>query len=359
MLRKACRQISFETPDNNTPEGVFRFDVPVPDVPAQGALVKVICAGVCYRRRTSAELNTPPPSPSIKGIRDTALFPGYEVAGFVDQLGPDVPTELQLGIGDRVVVYPYEDLPSANEGYADYISVPDARYLVKVPEKVPMHVAAMLPSGALWAVNAVQSVLNLMERFVADKRRCNVLVVGTGGLALWTIRIAKHYLANKMNQVKVTIAALQDDALGIAEELEKWNVISWSEDVYESYLIDRTKNACGGLVDIALDFGATYRSLGRIMKCIQPNGVILVGAECHESLSRKMKANFPETQVELRPISLGNLDQLRELIYMVAEGKILAPPCNIFPVDNACDALQSLSQSTIKGRAVLQFEHVE
>lgn len=94
--------------------------------------------------------------------------------------------------------------------YADYISVPDAKYLVKVPDNVPFHVAAVLPSGALWAVNAIQSVLNLMGNFVGgDKRPCNVLVVGTGGLALWTIRIATHYLADKMNQVKITVASLQ------------------------------------------------------------------------------------------------------------------------------------------------------
>ena len=39
--------------------------------------------------------------------------------------------------------------------YAEFISVPDIKYLVIIPDNVPMPVAAMLPTGALWAMNAV------------------------------------------------------------------------------------------------------------------------------------------------------------------------------------------------------------
>lgn len=40
MLR-TCRQVSFEAPECNPAESVFCFEVPVPDVPSQGALIKV------------------------------------------------------------------------------------------------------------------------------------------------------------------------------------------------------------------------------------------------------------------------------------------------------------------------------
>lgn len=46
-------------------------------------------------------------------------------------------------------------------------------------------------------------------------------------------------------------------------------VVQWSEDLYETQLIERTKDACGGEVDIVIDFGSTSRSLNRSLQCLQ------------------------------------------------------------------------------------------
>nr|CAD7568402.1 unnamed protein product [Timema californicum] len=46
----------------------------------------------------------------------------------------------------------------AGEGYAEYIIVPDLQFLVKLPDSIPLSVAAMLPTGALLAMNTVSSV---------------------------------------------------------------------------------------------------------------------------------------------------------------------------------------------------------
>lgn len=46
------------------------------------------------------------------------------------------------------------------------------------------------------------------------------------------------------------------------------NVVRWSEDLYEEQLVERTKDACGGLVDIVIDFSANSRSIRRGLKCL-------------------------------------------------------------------------------------------
>jgi hypothetical protein len=46
------------------------------------------------------------------------------------------------------------------------------------------------------------------------------------------------------------------------------NVVQWNEDLYEKQLIERTKDACQGTVDIVIDFGTTSRSLHRSLQCL-------------------------------------------------------------------------------------------
>ena len=46
------------------------------------------------------------------------------------------------------------------------------------------------------------------------------------------------------------------------------NIVQWSEDCYESQLIERTINACEGNVDIVIDFAANPRSMNRSLKCL-------------------------------------------------------------------------------------------
>jgi hypothetical protein len=51
--------------------------------------------------------------------------------------------------------------------YAEYMTVPELKFLVKVPDTMPLSVAAMLPTGALWAMNTIQEarehILKILE----------------------------------------------------------------------------------------------------------------------------------------------------------------------------------------------------
>lgn len=84
----------------------------------------------------------------------------------------------------------------------------------------------MLPSGALLAKSAVVTahghVVNLLKERAAD-HIVRILIVGTGGLALWALRIAEHCFGTPEyeERVKITVAALKDEGyLLAAEELK-------------------------------------------------------------------------------------------------------------------------------------------
>lgn len=170
-MNKLCRQLSIESPSVTGRDCVFSFDVPVPDVPAHGARIRVVCAGACYHPRRSpsltsltsvssgsslaADISVESDYPVFiphHGVRDAALFPGYEVAGVIESFGTEVPEDRELAVGDRVILYPYDGIPN---GYVEYLVVHDLKYLIKLPDNMSLSVGAMLPAGALLAMNTV------------------------------------------------------------------------------------------------------------------------------------------------------------------------------------------------------------
>lgn len=231
-MNKLCRQVSIESPAGASRDCVFNFEVPVPEVPPNGARIRVVCAGACYRLR-----NRSPSASSISsvqstedsyysgnhGIRDGALFPGYEVSGIIDALGSKVQPSDDIAVNKRVILYPYDGIP---HGYAEYIVVHDLSYLIPIPDNLPLGVAAMLPTGALLAKSAVftahKYVTELLKERPADQI-CRILIVGTGGLALWAIRIAEHHFKSPehKNRVQITVASLKDDGFKLANELQR------------------------------------------------------------------------------------------------------------------------------------------
>lgn len=234
-MNQLCRQVSIESPGISAKDCVFNFEVPVPDVPLRGARIKVVCAGACYRMQRSTSISSISSnssqsadegaaysSPAHHGIRDGALFPGYEVAGVVDAIGVDIDDDGSIKVGQRVVLYPFDDVP---HGYAEYMVVPEMKYLVPIPDNLSLSVAAMLPTGALLAKSAViKAHKYVSELLMANPNRvCKLLIVGTGGLALWAIRIAYFHFhaADCKPNVHVTVASLKDEGFKLAKELHK------------------------------------------------------------------------------------------------------------------------------------------
>ncbi|XP_011138758.1 uncharacterized protein LOC105182773 isoform X1 [Harpegnathos saltator] len=380
-MNKLCRQLSIESPSvTGSRECVFSFDVPVPDVPAHGARIRVMCAGACYHPRRSPSLNSLtsvssasslvtdmslesdyPVSLPHHGVRDAALFPGYEVAGVIESFGTEVSEDCELAVGDRVILYPYDGIPN---GYVEYLVVHDLKYLIKIPDSMSLSVAAMLPAGALLAMNTVFAAHEHVQALLkerGEKSVCKILIVGTGGLALWALRIASYHFSNMRDRVTTTVASLKDDGLQIAQEFQRRhvgyrvNVVQWSEDLYEKQLIERTMDACQGQVDVVIDFGTTSRNLHRSMQCLSKGGVVFVIKEVADRLLPKFSRRAEEKQQSIKPVEPGTLEQLRELVQLVGSGEIEPPPHTVYPAEEALDVVHKLCHSEIQGRAILRF----
>ncbi|XP_046810619.1 zinc-type alcohol dehydrogenase-like protein C1773.06c isoform X2 [Lucilia cuprina] len=381
-MNKLCRQVSIESPGPQVKNCVFNFFVPIEDTPPCGARIKIVCAGACYRRRdrsasitsmssVSSDLSDycPPPassSPAHAGVREGSFFPGYEVAGVIESLGSEVTDKNNMGlkIGQRVIVYPFEEAPT---GYAELMAVPELKYIVPIPDSLPMPVAAMLPTGALLAMNAVFKAHEIVTQTLKNKsaddpnKKCKILIVGTGGLALWAVRLAAYHFANTGvdSSIELTVASLRDEGFRLATEIKNVSVVQWNECLYEPQLIERTKDLCGGPVDIVIDFGTTSRSLHRSMHCLNKGGVVLISEDVAEKLMPKFSRLSIENNQQIIPISSGSVEQLRTLVEIVADKKIEPPPHSVFPCEQAAEVIQKLCSSEIPGRAILRFHDIE
>lgn len=103
---------------------------------------------------------------------------------------------------------------------------------------------------------------------------------------------------------------------------DRVNVVQWSEDLYEKQLIERTIDACGGLVDIVIDFGTTSRSLHRSLQCLGKGGVVLVSEEVGEKLLPKFSSLAERREQKIRAVANGSVDQLKELVELVASNEV-------------------------------------
>ena len=107
--------------------------------------------------------------------------------------------------------------------YAEFIIVHELKYLVKIPDSVPLPVAAMLPTGALLAMNTVFNAHQYVESILRQRGEdgvCKILIVGTGGLALWAMRIASHHFKDTKMRVQLTVASLKDEGFLMAKEFK-------------------------------------------------------------------------------------------------------------------------------------------
>jgi hypothetical protein len=85
-----------------------------------------------------------------------------------------------------------------------------------------LSIAAMLPTGALLAMSSILSAHKIIDNL--SKKRGNdlpikLLIVGTGGLALWAVRIAAQHFYNKdsKHKIEITVASLRDEGLEMAK----------------------------------------------------------------------------------------------------------------------------------------------
>ena len=159
------------------PEALHVVELPDPQAGPGEVRIRVHAAAV---NPTDTGLRSGARAASLKDV-PSPYVPGMDVAGVVDQIGPQTATDLRLGDHVMAIVLPH----GPHGGYSELIAVP-AESVVRVPAGASDAEAATLPMNGLTTVQALD-LLGLQPGQVlavtgaAGRGRRRRGAAGTGG----------------------------------------------------------------------------------------------------------------------------------------------------------------------------------
>lgn len=344
LAMKAFRLLEWQKPP-------VLVDMDVQEPGPGEVLIRVGAAGACHSDLHLMEW------PAGKLPYEPPFTLGHENAGWVEKLGPGA---AGYAPGDAVAVYgPWgcghcrscmQGMDNCCEnwrtlsgrgaglgrdgGMADYMIVPDAKYLVPLDNLTPVQ-AAPLSDAALTPYHAIKQALPiLVPGSVA-------VVIGVGGLGHLAVQILAA-----LTPARVIAVDLAPERLRLAQTAGAYDVVPPGADAVAA-IRDASK---GRGAELVLDFVGSSATLATAAKVCRTLGqLVLVGAG-----SGTIPFGFFEIPQECSLVvsSWGTLPELVEVIELAESGRI-SPHIETYPLDRAHDAYEALQRGVVNGRAVV------
>ena len=243
------------------------------------------------------------------------VIPGWDVAGVVDEVGPDTP---EFASGDRVAAYARKQIVSAGT-FAEYVTV-RADDVAGVPESVTDDVAAALPLAGGTALRVLETlavtrgdILLVHAASGGVGYSLTQLAVAAGATVIGTASPANH---DKLRALGVTPVAHGD---GLAERLA---------EVAPSG-VDAVADLVGGVLDLSVD---VLREGGRLASIADP--------AVEERGGR---------WVWVRPDG----ERLAQLLEEVAAGRLRIDIGRTFPLEQVAEAFEVSRSGAARGKIVI------
>ena len=338
----------------NKPLEINETELPKPN--GSQVIVKVRSTGVCHSDLHLWEGGYDTGDGFMKVTDRGVKFPvtpGHEVVGSVEEIGDSVQG---VNIGDLVLVYPWIgcgecatcekgdtnlcESPKSlgvfqDGGYAEYVLVPDAKFLAKIDNLDPDAAASLACSG-LTAFTAVKKALTNSPE--------NILIVGAGGLGLMGVQIA-----NALTKANIICADLDDEKLESAKKLGATHIINTKE----SDAVKKIMSICNEKgVDSIIDFVNAPPTVKMDLSLIRKRGNIILVGLFGGSVELSL-VSIPLKAITIQGAYTGNYNDMLELIKLAQRGVINPIVSKHYKLDDANTALDDLKNRKIIGRAVI------
>jgi len=224
-----------------------------------------------------------------------------------------------------------------NGGFAEYVVVPDPKYLFDLGDLDPA-VACTFGCSGITTLSAVSKVMPLPP----DEP---VLLIGAGGLGLAAISVLKSYGHNNIVSTDIS-----DDKLAIARAAGATQVVNTARS--GSAAAQDILAATNGPVIAVIDFVNSSGTASLV------NGLVAKGAKWVQvgvmggSLELSLVGNIFKGLTIYSNIT-GNLEHLRNVVELAKQAKLAPVPVQKMPWDSVNEAMDLLRAGKVSGRVVL------
>lgn len=276
-------------------------------------------------------------------------IPLSEGVGEVVSIGEGVDT---VAVGDRAVFAHFAswtdgafsfkafaaDYGITHDGWlAEYIKVPAAA-LVRVPESVSDEGAAPLSASALTAWHAVVEVGQVKAGDI-------VLALGTGGVAIWALKIAKA------NGARVAITSSSDEKLELARKLGADITINYA--THPDWEAELMKQTGGAGADIIVETGG-QGTLAKSIGAAAVNARIVLVAVGSADAPLPNYGGIIGKNIVIKGIAAGSRAMLVRLMRAVEVNGIVPEIDRTFSFDEVGEALAYLKSGSHVGKVMIR-----
>jgi len=319
-------------------------------IPAPGpgeVLVEVRASGLCVSDLHIQDGNI--------GTVRLPYTPGHEMAGIIAQVGEGVTS---VKIGDHVVSA--IDITCGNCRYCLSGRSNLCRNLVRVgferdgahqeycviPAANAFKVADWVPFDQMTSItDAVGCMYNAIKNRAKVRPGDRVLILGTGGLGMNAIQIAKIFGA------EVYATSRQKEKLDISLEMGADAVINTKEQDLHEEIVRLTQ---GEMCDVVIDNIGIKSSINDALKLVCAGGRVIVSGYNDPSFEADYQ-NIMKFEKEILGMrGMTKLD-LVEVIGLVETGKIVPFVYKAIPFERINEGLSMLRTGEAKGRVVLMM----
>ncbi len=346
---------AYQVVENGKPLEEVELETPTPT--GQEILLKTISCGVCHSDihihdgyfdlGGGTKLPTPLSEP---------LTMGHEIFGEVVAVGKDVSA---ITIGEKYVAYPWIgcgdcDLCNADKthycmnntnlgvnvggGYGDHVLVPGAQYLFAAGD-TPDNLAGSYACRGLTAFSALRKA----EPFPHDN---SLVIISAGGLGLLALKIARATYG--INPIVIDI---DDDKLKVAKELGASSVINSASEGAAGKLLELTGGGARSIVDFVgaeatVNFGYQCLARGGTQVVVGLfGGQLTVPLPVHILMEKKLLGSY-----------VGSLGEMKNLMTLVADGKIEPVEVESRNVSEANRTLEEMKEGKLMGLVALTHD---
>ncbi|GMU23913.1 MAG: NADPH:quinone oxidoreductase [Phycisphaerae bacterium] len=305
LLRMRALSLNFR--DLMVVKGIYNPHIPLPRIPVSDGVGEVVEVG-----------------PGASRVRVGQRVAGIFMPGWVE--------------GEPDAAKGQTDLGGTIDGLAAEYVVLHERGVVEVPEHLSDEAAASLPCAAVTAWNALVN----SGRLTAGE---SVLILGTGGVALFALQFAK------LHGARVIITSSSDDKLARARDLGADEGINYTTTPgWEHRVLELTG---GRGVDHVIELGGAG-TLGQSLQSVRIGGhVALIGVLTGAGQANPLPVLM--RSIRLQGIFVGSRVMFEAMNRAIALHKLEPVVDRVFPFDELPQALRYMEQGKHFGKIGLRF----